>query len=247
MNWIVIFNRLFEIINNQGNDAYYGGTRFLNAIREVNYGTLAYPNYIEQRRAEGKSTSRRDYYFDLLMEQPEDERIQVVNNILDSIEHIETEKTEILRAIVNPVQTVVGPQAVIPVDLWNAERLTGYLENLDASINEENYEYTLTLAYTCLEGFYKSFIREKITAQSHLDDLTQMAVQIRNYIRIQLDANGIAYPEQTVILISTVTNAVCNARNNFSDSHSGNRAEKWLAIYLRDNVNAIVKMILNFV
>ena len=247
MNWIVIFNRLFEIINNQGNDAYYGGTRFLTAIREVNYGTPSYPNYIEQRREEGKSTSRRDYYFDLLMEQPENERIQVVNSILDSVEHIETEKTEALRAIVNPAQTVVGPQAVIPAELWNAERLTEYLENLDTSINEENYEYTLTLAYTCLEGFYKSFIMEKIPAQAHLNDLTQMAVQIRNYIRTLLDANGIAYPEQTVILISTVTNAVCNARNNFSDSHSGNRAEKWLAIYLRDNVNAIVKMILNFI
>lgn len=247
MNWIVIFNRLFEIINNQGNEAYYGGTRFLNAIREVNYATLTYPNFIEQRRAEGKSTSRRDYYYDLLMEQQEDERIQVVNNILDSVEHIETEKTNILRAIVNPERDVAGPQAVIPADLWNAERLTKYLEHLDTSINDENYEYTLTLAYTCLEGFYKSFIRKKIPAQANLNDLTQMAVQIRNFIRNQLDENGIEYPEQTVILISTVTNAVCNARNNFSDSHSGNRAEKWLAIYLRDNVNALVKMILNFI
>ena len=247
MNWIIIFNRLFEIINDRGNDAYYGGTRFLNAIRDVNYTTPTYHNYIEQRSEEEKSTSRRDYYYDLLMEQAENERIQIVNNILDSVEHIETERVNTLRAIVNPAQEVVGPQAVIPADLWNAERLTEYLENLDTSINEENYEYTLTLAYTCLEGFYKSFIREKIPAQVHLDDLTQMAVQIRNYIRGQLDANGIEYPEQTVTLISTVTNAICNARNNFSDSHNGNRAEKWLAIYLRDNVNAIVKMILNFI
>ena len=73
-----------------------------------------------------------------------------------------------------------------------------------------------------------------------------MAVQIRNFIKAQLDTNGISYPDQTLTLLSTVTNAVCNARNNFSDSHSGNRAEKWLAVYLRDNVNAIAKLLMNF-
>lgn len=108
MNWVQIYNRLFELINIQG-DSYYGGAKFLNSIREVNYKVPSYSNYIEHRKTENKSTSRRDYYFDLLMEQPE------------------------------------------------------------------------------------------------------------------------------------------NERNNFSDSHSGNRAEKWVAIYIRDNVNSIVKMILNFI
>src|SRR5690606_30867114 len=110
---------------------------------------------------------------------------------------------------------------------------------IDTAINEGNYELALTLAYTCLEGFYKSFIREKIPAQINLNELTPMSVQIRNYLRSELDANNIEYPEQVIILISTVTNAVANARNNFSDSHSGNRAEKWVAIYIRDNVNSI--------
>lgn len=59
-----------------------------------------------------------------------------------------------------------------------------------------------------------------------------MSVQTRNFLKGQLDANGIAYPEQVLILISTVTNAICNARNDLSDSHSRNRAEKWLAVYL---------------
>ncbi|MDT0645039.1 hypothetical protein RM553_19565, partial [Zunongwangia sp. F363] len=236
MNWIIIFNRLFELINNQGNDAYYGGTRFLNAVREVTFAVPSYHDYIEQRRAEGKSTTRRDYYFDLLMEQSENDRINIVNNILDSIEHIEPERTATIRELIAPQEAQPasgGPQAIIPQEIWNAERLTEYLENIDTAINDENYEYALTLAYTCLEGFYKSFIREKIPAQVHLDDLTQMSVQIRRFIKNKLDEDDIEYPEQTIILISTVTNAICNARNDFSDSHSGNRAEKWLAIYLR--------------
>ena len=246
MNWVAIFNRLFEIINTQG-DTYYGGTRFLNLVREVNYGVPAYQTYIDQRREQNKSTSRRDYYFDLFMEQPENDRIQITNSILDTVQHLEPERSASIRQLLIQPGQVQGPQAVIPADLWNADRLIEYLEGMDISISEGNYEYTLTLVYTCLEGFYKSFIQEKIPAQIDLTELTPMAVQIRNYIKGQLDANGINYPDQVLTLLSTVTNAVCNARNNFSDSHSGNRAEKWVAVYLRDNVNSIVKMLLNFI
>tara|TARA_R110000765_G_scaffold11328_1_gene35848 strand:- start:537 stop:1277 length:741 start_codon:yes stop_codon:yes gene_type:complete len=246
MNWVQIYNRLFELINIQG-DTYYGGTKFLNTIREANYSVPSYINYIEQRRAENKSTSRRDYYFDLIMEQPENDRVQIVNSILDTIGNLEPERTASIRNLIEPVNQLQVPQAEIPKNLWNADRLIDYLERMDTAINEGNYELALTLAYTCLEGFYKSFIREKIPAQINLNELTPMAVQIRNYLRNELDANNIEYPEQVIILISTVTNAVANARNNFSDSHSSNRAEKWVAIYIRDNVNSIVKMILNFI
>ena len=246
MNWIQIYNRLFEIINIQGN-TYYGGTIFLNSIREVNFNVPSYTNYIEQRRAENKSTSRRDYYFDLLMEQPENERLQIVNLILYTVSDAEPEKTVKIRELLVSENEIQGTQAHIPVDLWNAERLIEYLERMDSAINDGNYELTLTLGYTCLEGFYKSFIREKIPDQAELNELTPMAVQIRNYLIKELDSNGIEYPDQIIILILTITNAIANARNNFSDSHSGNRAEKWVAIYIRDNVNSIVKMILNFI
>jgi hypothetical protein len=247
MNWVAIFNRLFEIINSAG-DNYYGGTRYLNLVRESNYNIPAYMTYIEQRRAENKSTSRRDYYFDLFMEQPATSRLQIANSILDTAVNIDPEKIQAIRSLLIPTsQNVQGPQAIIPQELWNADRLIEYLEKMDTSISEGNYEHTLTIAYTCLEGFFKTFIRSKIPGQISLTELTPMSVQIRNYIKGQLSDNGIEYPEQVIILISTVTNAVCNARNNFSDSHSGNRAEKWLAVYLRDNVNAIVKMLLNFI
>lgn len=246
MNWIQIYNRLFELINIQG-ETYFGGTRFLNIIREVNYNVPSYSNYIDQRRAENKSTSRRDYYFDLLMEQPENERIQVVNSILGVIGHLEPERVLAIRDLIEPDNQLQVSQAVIPADLWNAERLIEYLDRIDNAINAGDYELALTLAYTCLEGFYKSFIREKIPDQIHLNELTPMAVQVRNYIKNELDSNSVDYPEQVIVLISTITNAVANARNNFSDSHSGSRAEKWTAIYIRDNVNSIVRLILNFI
>lgn len=246
MNWIIIFNRLFEIINTEG-ETYYSGAKFLDTVRSVNYSTLTYSQFIQLRQDENKSTSRRDYYNDILMEQTEEDRITIVNLILDDVQSNATVKANELRQIINPTQTVHTFQAEIPSNIWNSERLSEYLDRIDESINIRNYDNTLTLAYTCLEGFYKSFIREKIPTQIYLNEVTPMAVAIRNHIMTELNTNNIAYPELTVRLISTVTNAICNARNSFSDSHSGNRAEKWLAIYLRDNVNAIVRLILNFI
>jgi hypothetical protein len=246
INWVAIFNRLFEIINQSG-DVYYGGSRFLNVVREVTYRVPSYTKFIEERRSQGLSTSRRDYYYDLLMEQDESDRIAIVSHILDSVEHLESQRVSRIRELLGTEQVVEGPQAEITNEIWNADRLIEYLERMDNSIGESNYEHTLTLAYTCLEGFYKSFIRERIDENSTLDDLTRMSVEIRNHIEAELNANGIQYPRQVVTLISTVTNAICNARNNFSDSHSGNRAEKWLAVYARDNVNSIVKLLMNFI
>ena len=245
MNWVVIFNRLFEIINTIG-PTYYSGPMFLDVVRETNHNVPPYAAYLQSRGT--LSTSRKDYYYDLMMAQPEADRRTIVIRILDSVGHHQPERTAALRAILAQGQPQAqGPQAQIPADIWNAERLIEYVESMDTSITAGTYGHTLTLAYTCLEGFYKSFIREKIPAHIALNELLPMAVQIRNHIKSQLDANAIVYPDQVLTLISTVTNAVCNARNNFSDSHSGNPAEKWLAVYVRDNVNAIVRMLLHFI
>jgi hypothetical protein len=246
MNWITIYNRLFEIINTPG-ETYFSGTKFLNIIREITYSIPAYNEYINQRMRQNKSTTRRDFFFDILMEQSENNRIIIITHILDAIGHLQPERAIALKLLIEPEPQVQGPQAQIPEEIWNADRLIDYLERMDTSITEGNYELTLTLAYTCLEGFYKSFIRERITDQVDLNELLPMSVQLSNYIRTQLNENSVNYPEQVVTLISTITSAICNARNDFSDSHSGNRAEKWLAVYLRDNVNAIVRLLLNFI
>lgn len=245
VNWVAVFNRLFELINEQG-DSYYGGTRFLNVIREVNYSVPSYNEYISQRQSENKSTTRRDYYYDLILEQKEADRFKVVERILETVEESEPIKVANIRKEMGGGVDIEAA-TVIPDEIWNCNRLTYYLEKMDTSINEQNYDYALTLAYTCLEGFYKSFIKLNIPEREEMDSILPMSKEVKGYIQNQLSENNIAYPEQVLNLISTITNAICNARNNFSDSHSGNSAEKWLAVYLRDNVNSIVKMILNFV
>ena len=44
-----------------------------------------YSQYIKERRQAGQSTSRRDYFYDILMDLGETERIQVLRSILDDV------------------------------------------------------------------------------------------------------------------------------------------------------------------
>lgn len=245
INWVTIYNKLFEIINTPG-ETYLTGTQYLSIIREVDQSFPPYATFIEQRREAEKSVTRRDYYYDLFMEQSEEGKRQIAKSILQKISSAFPEKAAAITQLLGQANQVQGPQANIPQELWNADRLREYLERMDSSIEQGNFEHTLTLAYTCLEGFYKSFIAEKIPAHVQLNELVPMSVQIKAYIKAQLDASKVAYPDLALNLISTATNTIANARNNFSDSHSGNRAEKWLAVYLRDNVNSLVKLLLNF-
>ncbi len=84
MNWVRVFNRLFTIINTQG-DTYFSGSRFISKVREIDPYFANYSQYIEQRNKEGKSTSRKDYYYDILMGFSDQGRLKLINTILEDI------------------------------------------------------------------------------------------------------------------------------------------------------------------
>ncbi len=195
MNLIKAYNRLFSIINTSG-ETYYSGSQFLDLVSEVNEDTPTYMQLINQRRAEGKSTSRKDYYLDILLELNEADRLKVFKLFIGRLEEIAPEKAKKLKEFI--FEESPGPTATIPDEVWNADRLTGYLEKMDSSITEHNYNYTLTLAYTCLEGFYKAFILSKIPEKKDLNELNPMAKAVRDYIRDYHLKTGISCPEQIV-------------------------------------------------
>jgi len=93
MNWIEIYNRIFEIINVQ-DDArtYFSGPRFIKLLKKIDKYHPDYKQYIDIRNQEGKSTSRRIYYYDILMKLEENDRINFVNRIIEIVEPFEIEK-----------------------------------------------------------------------------------------------------------------------------------------------------------
>lgn len=65
-NWIKEFNDLFKKINNQETPSYFSGPRFICIIQEFDSTFLQYNQYIDYRKSNGLSTSRKDYFFDIL-------------------------------------------------------------------------------------------------------------------------------------------------------------------------------------
>ncbi|PZO26500.1 MAG: hypothetical protein DCE86_14385, partial [Flavobacteriaceae bacterium] len=69
ISWVRAYNRLFKIINGP---AYMTGSAFLDIAREVDDSIPSYKVYIEARKSADKSQSRKDFFFDVIDEMPED-------------------------------------------------------------------------------------------------------------------------------------------------------------------------------
>lgn len=115
MNWIEIYNRLFELMNNQGDSAtYFAGPRFINTVREFEPYFPDYTQFIEQRNREGKSTSRKIFYYDILLGLKEDVRLKVVNRFLEILKPFQTDKVEKIEELLgNKIakkETVIAPE-----------------------------------------------------------------------------------------------------------------------------------------
>jgi hypothetical protein len=239
MNWIEISNRVFEIINESGPN-YFSGPRFIGIVKEIKSYFPDYGNYIEQRRQENKSTSRKDYFRDILMSFDEDERIRLVKKILQQTQSNNPQKTAELNTILMGEAT--APIATVPEHIWNADRLNGYLEDIDASITSGNHKRAISLSYTCLEGFFRAFIQHNMPDKIHITEIIALAKEIQRYLKDTIPD----YPDEALKLINHIAHTIDKTRNSFSESHFGNEAEKWLSNFIRDCTNSAIRLLLSF-
>jgi len=84
---------------------------------------------------------------------------------------------------------VAAPSASIPADVWNAERLNSMLAEMDKWIADRKYDWTLTIAYSCLEGFLKAFVKAKMPQETHLKDILDLAKAVKTVTEIS-EING---------------------------------------------------------
>ncbi|MBE8555012.1 hypothetical protein AB9R81_00585 [Vibrio cyclitrophicus] len=244
MRWISAYSHLFNILDKSGTPAYHSGSAFIKVVQQFDRGLPGYSLYIEERNRLNQSTTRRDFYWDILQNLDESIRFEVFRAFIDIVEpHFPTEAQD-LRAYMfgygNPV-----PKASIPNHQWSSDKLNSTLSKIDNAIDTSNYNNAMTLAYTCLEGLYKSYVKKHIPTSDHITDLMPLSKLVRTDIDSKLSVTG-SYPAQMVTSISTLTSAIANSRNSFSDSHFDNDANKWLAIYSRDLVNSIGRLLLHF-
>jgi hypothetical protein len=98
--WIEIYNRLFELINEKDNsETYFSGQRFITAVQEFVPYFPDYSQYINLRNQQGKSTSRKIYYYDILMQQHEDVRTKIIKRIISQVTRQYPEKVKAIEML----------------------------------------------------------------------------------------------------------------------------------------------------
>lgn len=110
-----LYNRIFELINNQDDTAtYFSGPRFIDTVRKFSQYHPTYSQYIEQRNDEGKSTSRKIFYYDILKELDENIREQVIKRILEIARPFEVDKVQQIENIISgkPTEAIKNTNTV---------------------------------------------------------------------------------------------------------------------------------------
>ena len=241
LNWNGVYSRLFALIDVQGNPAYFSGGRFIAKMREV--VDPYFPGYnevIEYRKRTGQSTSRRDYFKDILFELDENRRARVVLSIVSDAEHTNPELASDIRKMLGG--EALAPMATIPAVAWNAARLNEFLANIDAAIAAGEYERAVSLSYTCLEGFLGAFVRAKFQRDKYENEIIALAKEVRQFLKETISD----YPDELLNLVTSTAHAIDRARNRFSEAHFANEAGSWMATYVRDLVNSEIRLLLHF-
>lgn len=244
VNWIAAYNYLFAALDSENRAMYVGGSAFCSMVQKVDPGSPSYQQLLALRQKQGKSSSRKVYYWDLIQGLPEDQRFRLYRVFVDHIEPHDKAAADNVRNIVFGGGQAV-PTTVVPVDLWNSEKLNNSLKGIDHAIDAHQYNRATTLSYTCLEGLYKTYVRMHVPDQAALSDLMPLCKVVKDDIGKKLQSQG-AFPVEIVNAMPTLTNAIANSRNGFSESHFADDSQRWLALFARDLTNSIGRLLLNF-
>jgi hypothetical protein len=219
LDWLGIWKRVFKLIDTAG-DSYYRGSKFIGAVQELDPYFPGYNEYMQERSRLGQSTTRRDWYKDIFFGLREPERFKLVNNILNEVQSSNPNLSAEIRTMVSG--GISAPAATVPAYAWNGNRLNDYLDGMDSAIASGDYERTVTMAYTCLEGFLGAFIRAKSPAQASYpkNEIVALSKEVCEHLK----AINRDYPDEVLNLIKHSAHAVDKARNRFSESHFGGEA-----------------------
>lgn len=121
-NWTAPYNLLFKLLDRQGEPTYHGGPAFIHMAQQVGQDIPNYRQLLDERARQGKSSSRRDFYLDIFKAFSDGQKFQFFRLLITELEpHVKGE-VDGIRAMVFGGGLVV-PVAVVPLDLWNSEKL----------------------------------------------------------------------------------------------------------------------------
>lgn len=159
VNWIAAYNYLFTALNSENKDLYVSGATFCRMVQQIDPGSPSYQQFLPLRQSQGKSNSRKDFYWDLIHGLSEPQRFSLYRLFVDHVEAHDKVQADVIRDIVFGGGRAVLT-TIVPVDLWNSEKLNNSLTDIDRAT---------TLSYTCLEGLYKAYVRRHVPHAGRAD------------------------------------------------------------------------------
>ena len=244
MNWAAPYNRLFTLLDRQG-PTYHGGPAFIRMAQQIDQDIPNYRQLLDYRASQGQSSSRRDFYWDIFTAFNDEQKLLFFRIFIVELEPHAKEEVDGIRALVFGGGFAM-PMALVPLDLWSSEKLNNSLKDIDHAIDAQQFNRAVTLAHTCLEGLYKSYVHKHVGGKAAVTDLIQACRVVKDDIAEKLKARG-PFPLEIVNALPTLTNAVANSRNSFSESHFADDAQKWLAMFARDMTNSLGRLLLHFI
>lgn len=109
INWIRAYNRLWKIINGE---VYMSGSEFLSVAREADDSIPSYNAFIEERRAKEQSTSRKDFFWDVIKAMSENEKLDFFNSMIEDLETHTPEHLDNLKALFSREETVIKKREI---------------------------------------------------------------------------------------------------------------------------------------
>src|SRR6266536_3391572 len=93
-DWMAAYKRLYKFLDE------YTGSQFIKIIQEVDPDLLDYRDYIQKRRDEEKSTTKKDYYKDILLSSyPDDIKHHLFEIFLERVGQSNSEEIKDIRTI----------------------------------------------------------------------------------------------------------------------------------------------------
>ncbi len=151
LNWVREYNKLFEAINEQGSLTYFSGGRFIGLIREFDPNFSDYNQYISYRQEKGLSTSRKNYYYDILMMFKDDIRKQIIERIWEEVKISSNKKNDFLTGndfLYDNLSIIEQQEPTVTTDIIDSP--TVFLSY--SWDNEEHKNWVISLANKLIEN-----------------------------------------------------------------------------------------------
>ncbi len=147
--FLEVYNKMFEMINDKEDSAtYYSGPRFIQTVKEFNQYFPDYNQYIALRNKEGKSTTRKIFYLDILFNLSTELRFNVIFRILDVLSSFKPKEVQELRKMLglkttsNNRQSNRKPKVFISYS-WDDEEHKKWVSSFAQKLIENDIEIIL--------------------------------------------------------------------------------------------------------